>query len=64
MALFALVAALVIQLARPVYAAESTTGLIVGAITSETGLPLDGVNVSAVSPSGRYSAVTDARGRF
>jgi hypothetical protein len=65
MALFALVVSLVLHPVRPVYAAESTTGIIVGTVTSsESGLPLQGVSVSAASPAGRYTAVTDARGRF
>ncbi len=64
MALFALIAAPVITLAPPSEAAEATTGLIVGTITMENGEPLAGATVSAASPSGRYSAVTDARGRF
>lgn len=45
-------------------AAEATTGLIVGTITSENGQPIADARVSAASPSGRYSAVTDSRGRF
>src|SRR5579884_1940632 len=45
-------------------AAESTTGAIVGAVSDNTGLPITNANVAAASPSGRYSAVTDARGHF
>jgi hypothetical protein len=45
-------------------AAEATTGLIVGTVTAASGAPISNVNVSAASPSGRYSAVTDSRGRF
>ncbi len=62
-ALFALLASLILPAGRA-DAAESTTGLLGGTVTAAGGAPLPGVTVSAVSPSGRYSAVTDARGRF
>ncbi len=45
-------------------AAEATTGLIAGTVTAAGGPPIPDAKVSAASPSGRYSAVTDARGRF
>ena len=48
----------------PACAAEATTGSIVGTVTSMTGTPLANATVSAVSASGRYSASSDARGRF
>ena len=64
MALFALIAACFCRVARPAYAAEATTGLVVGVVTAADGTPLAGAIVSAASPSGRYSAVTDGRGRF
>lgn len=51
-------------LAAAVDAAESTTGIIVGTVTSTAGQPVAGVRVAAVSASGRYAAVSDARGRF
>jgi len=44
-------------------AAEATTGLIVGTVTA-SGAPIARVVVSAASPSGRYSAMTDSHGRF
>jgi hypothetical protein len=45
-------------------AAEVTTGLITGTVTNENGTPVPNAAVSAAGPSGRYSAVTDSRGRF
>jgi hypothetical protein len=48
----------------PAGAAESTTGLIVGTVTGVSGVAIANATVKAVAPSGRYSAVTDARGRF
>jgi hypothetical protein len=45
-------------------AAEATTGLFAGTVAAAGGLPIPNAKISAVSPSGRYSAVTDARGRF
>jgi len=42
-----------------------TTGTISGTITSaDTKLPLSGVTVSAVSPTGRYTATTNGQGFF
>ena len=49
---------------RIALAAEATTGLISGTVTAADGNALAGATVSAASPSGRYSSVTDARGRF
>ena len=47
------------------WAAEATTGIVVGRVTSGTGpTPIAGVEVTATSPSGRYRARTDADGRF
>lgn len=45
-------------------AAEETTGIIVGNVVSDSGLPLAKVVVSASSPSGRASTITGARGDF
>ena len=45
-------------------AAEATTGLIVGTVTSTSGEAVARARVSAASASGRYSALTDAHGRF
>lgn len=45
-------------------AAEATTGLIVGTVTSTSGEAVARARVSAASASGRYSVLTDARGRF
>jgi len=45
-------------------AAEATTGLIVGAVAGADGKPIAKAVISAASPSGRYSTLTDARGRF
>ncbi|HEX3672271.1 MAG TPA: TonB-dependent receptor [Candidatus Cybelea sp.] len=44
--------------------AELTTGTILGSVTTAAGKPLAGAAVTASSPSGRYSATTDALGRF
>lgn len=65
-ALFAFLILLVNLAARPahVVAAEATTGLIVGNVTAADGTPIGHATIAAVSPSGRYSAVSDARGRF
>lgn len=49
---------------RPAEAAEATTGSIAGAVASQSGQPLSGVHVTAISPSGRAEARTDPRGRF
>ncbi|MFY9781741.1 MAG: TonB-dependent receptor [Candidatus Baltobacteraceae bacterium] len=64
LALIALVLVSLANLAGAVDAAESTTGLIAGTVTARGGAPLANVVVSAASPSGRYSAVTDSHGRF
>jgi hypothetical protein len=67
LALFALAFALVVgvaERAQPLDAAEATTGLIVGAVKTARDAPIANAAVSAVSPSGRYTAHTDARGRF
>jgi hypothetical protein len=66
-ALFALICILVAGLAvrtKPISAAEATTGLITGTVTSASGAPIPNASVTAASPSGRYSAVTDSHGRF
>ena len=48
----------------PATAAESTTTVISGSVTSLHGLPVAGAHVAAASPSGSYEATTDARGAF
>ena len=48
----------------PVFAAESTTGTIVGSVLDTSGAPVANARVSAASPSGIYAAMTDARGTF
>jgi hypothetical protein len=48
----------------PVAAAEATTGTFVGTVVDTAGNPVAGARVAAASPSGRYEATTDARGRF
>ncbi len=60
--LFAALAALALRL--PVNAAESTTGILLGSVLTTAGTPVGKAEISAVSASGRYAAVTDARGRF
>ncbi len=44
--------------------AELTTGTMLGTVSTPAGKPLTGAAVAAQSPSGRYSAITDAQGRF
>ncbi len=44
--------------------AELTNGAILGTVLTVAGKPLSGALVSAVAPSGRYSATSDASGRF
>lgn len=58
---FSLVAFAAVQ---PAVAAEATTGTIVGLVVNATGSPVPQARVDAASPSGRYGATTDARGRF
>ena len=60
-----LVAALLAAFAtHPVAAAEATTGSIVGTVLDTQDKPVVNARISAVSPSGRYSALTNDRGRF
>ena len=58
----ALAIALMASIAAPTLA-DTTTGNISGTVTAN-GQPLSGVSVSAVAPSGRYTARTDAKGFF
>jgi hypothetical protein len=44
--------------------AELTTGAVLGTVATTAGKPLADVAISALAPSGRYSATTDAGGRF
>lgn len=44
--------------------AELTNGAILGTVLTTAGKPLPGALVSALAPSGRYSATSDAAGRF
>jgi hypothetical protein len=48
----------------PVFAAEVTTGSIVGNVVDAGGAPVPHAHVSAAAPAGRYSTTSDARGRF
>jgi hypothetical protein len=63
-ALFALFSLAVLLSPQPAVAAEATTGAIYGSVADRAGRPLANVAISAASPSGIYSATTDARGRF
>jgi hypothetical protein len=63
-ALFALIVVALATSSGIAAAAEATTGIITGTATSDSGLPLPGVVVSAASPSGRAATTTDARGHF
>jgi hypothetical protein len=47
-----------------VRAAELTTGVVLGSVYTTAGKPLAGARVTAVAPSGHYSATTDAGGHF
>jgi Carboxypeptidase regulatory-like domain/TonB dependent receptor len=58
----ALVIALLASIAAPTLA-DTTTGNISGTVTAN-GQPVSGVLVTAVAPSGRYTARTDAKGFF
>jgi hypothetical protein len=61
----ALLAALAFfALGAAVQAAEATTGIIIGSVVATMGQPVANAHVSAVSASGSYTAITDARGRF
>jgi len=64
LASFALIALSLVAAQRGAPAAESTTGIITGTATTDSGLPLAGALISVASPSGRASTTTDARGRF
>jgi Carboxypeptidase regulatory-like domain len=46
------------------FAAESTTGSVVGSVQDRAGAPIANVKVTAIAPSGRYTAVTDSHGAF
>jgi hypothetical protein len=48
----------------PARGAESTTGTIIGAVSSRGGIPVANARITAVSPSGSYSSTTDPQGRF
>jgi hypothetical protein len=45
-------------------AAEATTGIVSGTVVDAHGVTVAGARVAAASPSGRYAAVSDERGRF
>jgi hypothetical protein len=46
------------------FAAEATTGSITGTVATAGGIPIPNATVAVAAPNGRYSATTDARGRF
>jgi hypothetical protein len=46
------------------FAAELTTGTIIGSVQTARGAPIAGASVTAASPSGRYTTTTDRAGRF
>ena len=61
----AITAGLVSTSAMPVFAAGGQTGNLNGSvINADTGKPIAGATVDAVSPTGSYKVVTDANGRF
>jgi hypothetical protein len=47
-----------------VRAAESTTAILSGTVLSAAGVALAGARISAASPSGSFTATSDARGAF
>jgi Carboxypeptidase regulatory-like domain len=47
-----------------VHAAELTTGAIIGSVQTTAGAPVSDARVLAVSPSGRYAAISDSKGAF
>jgi hypothetical protein len=49
--------------AAQAFAAE-TTAVVVGYVRTAAGAPVAGAQITAVSPSGRYTARSDAQGRF
>jgi hypothetical protein len=51
-------------LSQGTWALAGTTGNIAGTITDSKGVPIAGVQVQAVAPSGNRTATTDAGGRF
>jgi hypothetical protein len=46
------------------FAADVTTGNVVGTVVRHGGAPIAGAHVELASPSGRHAATTDAGGRF
>jgi len=63
LALFALVVIIVATAARG-ESAEATTGVLLGAVLDANGKAIPGASVTAASPSGRYSVMSDAHGHF
>jgi hypothetical protein len=60
----ALASALLISTAAPAFAAGGTSGVITGHVVDAGGQAVAKADVTLRSPSGRYSAHTDDRGRF
>jgi hypothetical protein len=50
--------------AKPVFAAESTTGCLIGTVVDTSGAPIAGAQVSAAAPAGVYRTKSDVHGRF
>jgi hypothetical protein len=61
---FALVLAFILALGAAGEAAEANTGSLAGSVADASGRPLQNARISAASPSGKYSATSDAGGRF
>jgi len=55
---------LVLLVAKPVFAAEATTGTLFGTVADTAGAPVVGAQVSAAAPAGDYHTRTDVHGRF
>jgi hypothetical protein len=56
--------AMILTAAGVAHGAELTTGAVLGTVTTPAGKPLAGAVVIALAPTGRYSATSDAGGRF
>ncbi|HET6276684.1 MAG TPA: TonB-dependent receptor [Candidatus Cybelea sp.] len=61
---FCALVTIMLVFANVVHGAELTTGAVLGTVLTGDGKPLAGARVTALAPSGRYSATSDAGGRF
>ncbi len=61
---FCALVTMMLVLENVVHGAELTTGAVLGTVLTSDGKPLAGARVTAIAPSGRYSATSDAGGHF